>query len=174
MVNLLIGYWCSVEMNSIVLKILIVSWFALFPIAAYMEGFNIWSFLIGAVFIAIPALMLAWSERGAEANRIAYRLSIDVLDLLYKEDSEYPIENERFRVEIDDSGDPYEYSYKVYSKQYDINLLIGGNIYPGEFINEEDQESYRLSWYCDQNFKTLALIQIPHKFNLKKYLIKGL
>jgi hypothetical protein len=168
LVNLLIGYWCSVEMNSIVLKILIVSWFALFPIAAYMEGFNIWSFLIGAVFIAIPALILAWSERGAEANRIAYRLSIDVLDLLYKEDSEYPIENERFRVEIDDSN-PAENSYKVYSKQYDINLLIGGNNYPGEF-----KESYRLSWYCDQNFKTLALIQIPHKFNLKKYLIKGL
>jgi hypothetical protein len=155
-------------MNSIVLKILIVSWFALFPIAAYMEGFNIWSFLIGAVFIAIPALIIAWSERGAEANRIAYRLSIDVLDLLYKEDSEYPIENERFRVEIDDSN-PAENSYKVYSKQYDINLLIGGNNYPGEF-----KESYCISWYCDQNFKTLALIQIPHKFNLKKYLIKGL
>jgi hypothetical protein len=150
------------------LKILIVSWFALFPIAAYMEGFNIWSFLIGAVFIAIPALIIAWSERGAEANRIAYRLSIDVLDLLYKEDSEYPIENERFRVEIDDSN-PAENSYKVYSKQYDINLLIGGNNYPGEF-----KESYCISWYCDQNFKTLALIQIPHKFNLKKYLIKGL
>ncbi|MEO1945696.1 MAG: hypothetical protein ABGY11_15450 [Candidatus Thioglobus sp.] len=155
-------------MNSIMLKILIVSWFALFPIAAYMEGFNIWSFLIGAVFIAIPALIIAWSERGAEANRIAYRLSIDVLDLLYKEDSEYPIENERFRVEIDDSN-PAENSYKVYSKQYDINLLIGGNNYPGEF-----KESYCISWYCDQNFKTLALIQIPHKFNLKKYLIKGL
>lgn len=155
-------------MNSKLLKILLLIWLWIILAVIVMRVFDIWSFAIGAVFIAIPALIIAWSERGAEANRIAYRLSIDVLDLLYKEDSEYPIENERFRVEIDDSN-PAENSYKVYSKQYDINLLIGGNNYPGEF-----KESYCISWYCDQNFKTLALIQIPHKFNLKKYLIKGL
>ena len=72
-------------MNSIILKILILTWFALFPIAANIEAFNAWSFLIGVVFIAIPILILTWSEKGSEANRIAHQLAIDAESFLKEE-----------------------------------------------------------------------------------------
>ncbi len=148
--------------NSIVLKILIVSWFSLFPIAAYMEGFNIWSFLIGAVFIAIPALMLAWSERGEEANRIAHQLAIDAGRFINGERDKVgwdmgdaadkdvlPLESEDFRIIQTSRGVSW------YSKGYDAWFLHYGG----------------LTYYCDHNQNVICIIKDPYKFNLKKGLI---
>jgi hypothetical protein len=149
-------------MNSISLKILIISWFALFPIAAYMEGINIWSFLIGAIFVAIPAIIFNWSEKGGEANRIAHHLSIDAWRVIEKErnaagysfgDSDdkdvFPLESERFRMIKTSRGVSW------YSKEYDAWFL-----YYDAF-----------TFYCDHNQNVICIIKNPHKFSLKKFLI---
>jgi hypothetical protein len=150
-------------MNSIILKILIVTWFALFPIAANIEVFNAWSFLIGVAFIAIPILILTWSEKGSEANRIAYQLMIDVWKIIEEErdkvgysfgDSDdkdvFPLEDERFRI----INTPRGVSW--YSKEYDAWFLHGGDPF---------------TYYCDHNQNVICIVKIPHKFNLKRYLI---
>jgi len=160
LVNLLIGYWCSVEMNSIVLKILIVSWFALFPIAAYMEGFNIWSFLIGTVFVVIPLWVLYWSEKGTEANRVAYQLAIDAWRFIEEEREKinysfgddkdvFPLDNEDFHIIESPRGVSW------YSKEYEI-----------WFLHYDD-----FTYYCDHNQNVICIVQNPHKFDLKKHLI---
>jgi hypothetical protein len=154
-------------MNSIILKILILTWFALFPIAANIEAFNAWSFLIGVVFIAIPILILTWSEKGSEANRIAHQLAIDAESFLKEERDKVgysffsvndkdafdkdvlPLENERFRIIATLRGMSW------YSKEYDAWFLR----YDG-FI-----------YYCDHNQNVICVVQNPHKFDLKKYLI---
>jgi hypothetical protein len=174
-----------IEMNSIALKILIVSWFALFPIAAYMEGFNIWSFLIGAIFIVIPAMIFNWSEKGSEANRIAYHLCQEARNFMDDNTREWyqnnpektfyvkeylPIENDKFKVILAEDG-LFSDSFGMYSKQYECWFLLDKNYNPGEYV-EGVRDVISTNWYCDSNFKKLALIQNPHKFNLKKYLIK--
>ena len=152
-------------MNSVMLSILIISWFALFPIATYMEGFSIWSFLIGVVFVLFPAVILWWSERGSEANRIAHQLANDVLSFIEVEcdksghslfsDNDkdvfdmLPIENERFRIIKTSKGMSW------HSKEYDAWFLNDG----------------RNTYYCDHNQNVICIIQIPHKFSLKKSLI---
>ena len=127
-----------------------------------MAEFNIWSFLIGVVFIAIPALILMWSERSAEANRIAHQLGIDVWRIIKDErdkagysfgDSDdkdvFPLEDERFRIIKTLRGVSW------YSKEYDA-----------WFLHYDD-----FTYCCDHNQNVICVIQIPHKFNLNKGLI---
>jgi hypothetical protein len=149
-------------MNSKLLKILLLIWLWIILAVIVMRVFDIWSFAIGAVFIAIPALMLAWSERGEEANRIAHQLAIDAWRFIEEERDKVgysfgdaddkdvlPLESEYFRIIKTSRGVSW------YSKEYDIWFLHYSNI----------------TYYCDHNQNVICVVQNPHKFSLKKYLI---
>jgi hypothetical protein len=171
-------------MNSIILKILIVTWFSLFPIAAYMEGFNVWSFAVGVVFVLIPAMIYAWSEKGAEANRIAYHLCQEARNFMDDKTREWyqnnpektlnhkdflPIENDKFKIILAKDG-LFNDSFGMYSKQYECWFLLDESYNPGEHV-EGVRDVISTNWYCDSNFRKLTWILNPHKFSLKKYLI---
>lgn len=168
---------------TLTLTIIIILWFALFPISANMADFHMSSFVIGSAFVLIPAFLFLWSDRGAQANRIAYYLSREVEHLINGKLIEYdqnnpeatqrdrnqifPIENEKFLISLEDE-DSLADSFKVYSKKYDVYLLIHDEYNPDDL-----SQFNRESWYCDQNFNKLVKVQSPNPFNLKRYLIKG-
>jgi hypothetical protein len=171
-------------MSSAALKILIISWFALFPIAAYIGQFNAWSFLVGTFFVLIPAVLYIWSEKGYEANRIAYHLCQEARNFTDDKTREWrqnnpektlnrkdflPIENDKFKIILAKDG-LFSDSLIMYSKQYECWFLLDEYYNPGEYV-EELRGVISLNWYCDSNFRKLALISNPHKFSLKKYLI---
>ena len=127
-----------------------------------MEWFDIWSFLIGVVFILIPALIFNWSEKEGEANRIAHQLAIDAWRFIEEErdkvgydvfggsDDEdvFPLDNDDFHIIKSSKGVSW------YSKKYDTWFLRDTFIY-----------------YCDSNQNVKCIIKEPHQFNLKKHLI---
>jgi len=121
-----------------------------------------WGFLIGMLFIAVPAAaickLLYWTEKGSEANRIATYLHLEVHAFINKEwedvggkyDDVFPLENSNFRVIHTNKGVSW------YSKEYDVWFL-------------QD----RFTYFCDSNQNILGHIKTQnYDFNLKKHLIE--
>jgi hypothetical protein len=94
------------------------------------DNLDILSLLIGLSLTAIPFRILYWSEKGSEANRIAFHLSQDLYrhkrekqekngDTLGVSDIKYPFEDNHFKIINTTYGESW------YSKQYDVWFLEG-------------------------------------------------
>jgi len=139
---------------------LIVIFFALVMYALSKDNLDILSLLIGLSLTAIPFRILYWSEKGTEANRIAFHLSQDLYrhkreeqakngDTLGVSDITYPFEDNHFKIINTTYGESW------YSKQYDVWFLEGTS----------------LTYFCDKNLNPYGFIRNPYQFNLKKSLI---
>jgi hypothetical protein len=139
---------------------LIVIFFALVIYALSKDNLDILSLLIGLSLAAIPFRILYWSEKGTEANRIAFHLRQDLGRLKREEqakngdtlgvsDITYPLEDNRFKIINTTYGESW------YSKQYDVWFLEGTS----------------LTYFCDKNLNPYGFIRNPYQFNLKKSLI---
>ena len=139
---------------------LIVIFFALVMYALSKDNLDILSLLIGLSLTAIPFRILYWSEKGSEANRIAFHLSQDLYrhkrekqekngDTLGVSDIKYPFEDNHFKIINTTYGESW------YSKQYDVWFLEGTS----------------MTYFCDKNLNPYGFIRNPYQFNLKKSLI---
>lgn len=126
------------------------------------NNLDINSLLIGATLIAILSRILYWSEKGSEANRIAYKLQLDK-NKFSKDEAEksgkdfaffndYPLENDHFKIYKTTIGE------KWYSKEYDVWFLH----YYG----------LPMDYFYDGNGKVVGSLLKPYKFNLKHHLIE--
>ena len=137
---------------------LIVIFFALIMYTLSKTDLDLLSLVIGISLAAIPFRILYWSEKGSEANRIAYHLRKDLNRFKEEEESKnggrgstitYPLEDYRFKIINTTYGESW------YSKQYDVWFL----------------EGMSMTYFCDKNLNPYGFIMDPYQFNLKKSLI---
>jgi len=127
------------------------------------NNLDINSLLIGATLIAILTRILYWSEKGSEANRIAYNLQLEKNKFSQDEAeksgknfaffNDYPLENDHFKIYKTTLGE------KWYSKEYDVWFLS----YNGLPMNY---------FYDDIGKVVVGGLLKPYKFNLKYHLIE--
>ena len=137
---------------------LILIFFALVMYTLSNEKLDLLSLLIGVSLAAIPFRILNWSEKGSEANRIAFHLRQDLNRFKEEEESKnggrastitYPLEDYRFKIINTTYGESW------YSKQYDVWFL----------------EGMSMTYFCDKNLNPYGFVRVPYQFNLKKSLI---
>ena len=124
-----------------------------------------WAFLIGILYIAVPAGMLFWFawlfEKDSQAHAVATSLCLEAETFINKEMNEvagadyesiFPLENEQFIVISTDRG------FSWYSKIYDVWFFRNGGVI----------------YHCDSDQNVLCQISrhSHHHLNLKKYLIQ--
>ena len=137
--------------------------------------FDVWSLIAGFTLAGFLAYSFYWSERGSLANRLAYLLSEQALDIIKNVgqpfEENFPYENDKLHIKYlkslnENSGVHITQNFGVYSKEYDFWLVV-------EFSHDTfgDLPSRVSRYACTPGtWNKLCLIANPLFFDINKHL----